>query len=151
MSEGVLVVSYGARAATMVDLFERSEHDVDLYIVDKQRNPFNVERAEGHIVDSTLSVDNIVDFADKHKENIDFGIVGPEDPIIKGVRDEVEKKTSIPMICPTAEFAIEKSKVRQRRLMEEVAPDMNPEFKVFDPEDFSSKSDVKEAVFDYLD
>lgn len=151
MSEGVLVVSYGARAATMVDLFERSEHDVELFIVDKQKNPFNVERAEEHIVDPSLSVDNIVDFAEKHKERIDFGIVGPEDPIIKGVRDQVEEKTSIPMICPTEEFAIEKSKVRQRKLMEDVAPEMNPEFKVFDPEEFSSKDEVKEAVYDYLD
>lgn len=135
----------------MVDLFERSEHDVELFIVDKQKNPFNVERAEEHIVDPSLSVDNIVDFAEKHKERIDFGIVGPEDPIIKGVRDQVEEKTSIPMICPTEEFAIEKSKVRQRKLMEDVAPEMNPEFKVFDPEEFSSKDEVKEAVYDYLD
>lgn len=151
MSEGVLVVSYGARAATMVDLFERSEHEVDLFIVDKQKNPFNVERSEEHIVDPSLSVDNIVDFADEHKEKIDFGIVGPEDPIIKGVRDDVEEKTSIPMICPTEEFAIEVSKVRQRKLMEEVTPEMNPEFKVFTPEDFSSKEEAKEAVNDYLD
>ncbi len=151
MSEGVLVVSYGARAASMVDLFERSEHDVDLFIVDKQRNPFNVERAEEHIVDPSLSVDNIVEFAEKHKDKIDFGIVGPEDPIINGVRDEVEEKTSIPIICPTAEFAIEGSKVRQRMLMDEVAPEMNPEFKVFDPDEFSSKEVVKKAVYEYLD
>ncbi len=151
MSKGVLVVSYGARAASMVDLFERSEHDVDLFIVDKQKNPFNVERAEEHMVDPSLSVDNIVKFAKEHEDRIDFGIVGPEDPIIGGVRDEVEEKTSISMICPTAEFAIEKSKVRQRKLMEEVAPEMNPEFKIFDPDEFSSKAEVKEAVYDYLD
>ncbi len=151
MSEGVLVVSYGARAAVMVDLFERSEHEVDLFIVDKQKNPFNVERAEEHIVDPSLSVDTIVEFAEKNEEKIDFGIVGPEDPIINGVRDEVEEKTSIPIICPTEDFAIEKSKVRQRELMEKVAPDMNPEFKVFDPEEFSSEEEVKEAVYDYLD
>ncbi|MEF8832745.1 MAG: phosphoribosylglycinamide synthetase C domain-containing protein [Candidatus Thermoplasmatota archaeon] len=151
MSEGVLVVSYGARAASMVDLFERSEHEVDLFIVDKQKNPFNVKRAEEHIVDPSLSVDNIVEFVEKHEDRIDFGIVGPEDPIIAGVRDEVEEKTSISMICPTADFAIEGSKVRQRRLMEDVAPEMNPKFKVFDPAEFSSKSEVKEAVYDYLD
>ncbi len=151
MSEGVLVVSYGARAATMVDLLDRSEHDVDLFIVDKQKNPFNVERAEEHIVDPTLSVDTIVEFAEENKDRIDFGIVGPEDPIINGVRDEVEERTSIPMICPTREFAIEKSKVRQRELMEDVAPEMNPEFKVFDPENYNSKEEINDAVYDYLD
>ena len=45
---GVLVVSYGSRAAAMVDAFYRSqEYDAEMYIVDKQRNPFNTKRCHG--------------------------------------------------------------------------------------------------------
>jgi hypothetical protein len=40
---GVLVVSYGAREVAMVDALNRSpNYRVELYIADKQRNPFNV-------------------------------------------------------------------------------------------------------------
>ena len=43
---GILVVSYGSRAAAMVDAFYRSEnYKVELYIADRQRNPFNIKRA----------------------------------------------------------------------------------------------------------
>jgi phosphoribosylamine-glycine ligase len=41
---GVLIVSYGARETAMVDAFARSaNHEVELYIADKQRNPFNMK------------------------------------------------------------------------------------------------------------
>ena len=104
---GVLIISYGAREAAMVDAFARSQnYDVELYIADKQRNPFNVERAAKHVVIPELNVEEICKLAEANKDKIDFGIVGPEKPIIEGVRDLVEERTGIPMICPTKEYAI---------------------------------------------
>ncbi|MEM2987979.1 MAG: hypothetical protein QXK26_02930 [Candidatus Bathyarchaeia archaeon] len=42
---GILVVSYGAREVAMVDAFLRStNYKVEVYVADKQRNPFNVRR-----------------------------------------------------------------------------------------------------------
>lgn len=149
---GVLVVSYGSRAAAMVDAFCRSErYDVDLYIFDKQRNPFNAERSVEHVVDSSLNVKKICKFAKRHEDKIDFGIVGPEKPIIRGVRDLVEKETEIPMICPTKKYAIEGSKVAQRYLFQEVTPEVNPRFKVFDPKETKSISEEKKEVYKWLD
>ncbi len=149
---GVLVVSYGSRAVSMVDAFCRSEnYKVEVFVADKQRNPFNAKRAKAHAVIPSLDVEEICSFAKKHKDEIDFGIVGPEKPIIDGVRDLVEKETGIPMICPTKEYAIEASKVAQRRLFQEVAPEVNPKFKVFDPKDYSSAAKVKRAVWEWLD
>jgi len=149
---GVLVVSYGSREAAMVDAFSRSrEYVVDLYIADRQRNPFNVKRAKEHVVIPTLSVEAIFKFAEKHKDNIDFGIVGHEKPIIEGIRDVIEGKLGIPMICPTKKYAIEGSKVAQRLLFQEVASEVNPRFKIFDPKNYSSLSDVKEDLFKWLD
>ena len=149
---GVLVVSYGSRGAAMVDAFTRSrEYNVELYVADRQKNPFNVKRAKKHVVIPKLDVKSIFKFAENHKDEIDFGIVGPEKPIIEGIRDEIEGKLKIPMICPTKKYAIEGSKVAQRLLFQEVVPEVNPRFKIFDPKDYSSLDDVKKDLFKWLD
>jgi phosphoribosylamine---glycine ligase len=149
---GVLVVSYGAREAAMVDALSRSpNYKVKLYIADKQCNPFNVEKATKHIVIPDLNTDAICKFAETNKANLDFAIVGPEKPIIEGARDQIEKRTGIPVICPKQEYAIEVSKVAQRLLFQEIAPEANPRFKVFDPKQYKSTHDAKKAVYQWLD
>jgi len=149
---GVLVVSYGARETAMVDAFARSlNHKVELYISDKQHNPFNIKKAAKHVVIPDLKVEKICKFAEANKDKIDFAIVGPEKPIIEGVRDLVEQQTAIPVICPTQECAIEASKVQQRLLFQEIAPEANPRFKIFDPKEYKGTGDVKKAVYDWLD
>lgn len=149
---GILVVSYGARAVAMVDAFKRSiNYDVEFYIADKQRNPFNVKKAVKHVVIPDLNVGEICKFAEANKDKIDFVIVGPEKPIINGVRDLIEKRTGIPVICPTKEYAIEASKVAQRRLFQEIVPEVNPRFKIFNPKDCKSQEQVKKAVYSWLD
>jgi phosphoribosylamine--glycine ligase len=147
---GVLIVSYGSRAASIADALCRSEsYEVKLYDADKQRNPFILERAADYII--SLDVNEIAKFARKHKDDIDFGIVGPEGPIIDGVRDVVEKEAGIPMICPTREYALEGSKVAQRLLLERCYPEANPRFRVFDPKDYASEEDVKKDLWPWLD
>ena len=149
---GILVVSYGSRGAAMVDAFRRSEkYDVEVYVADKQRNPFNVDKAKEHVVIPDLDEQKICRFAEKHERKIDFGIVGPEKPIINGIRDTIEQNTSIPMICPTKEYAIEGSKILQRRLFQEVAPETNPAFEVFNSKDYSNTSQVRRDVCKWLD
>jgi phosphoribosylamine---glycine ligase len=149
---GVLVVSYGAREAAMVDSLSRSpNYKVELYIADKQRNPFNVEKATKHVVIPDLNIESICRFAETNKAEIDFGIVGPEKPIIEGARDQIEKRTGIPIICPKKAYAIEESKVQQRLLFQEIAPEANPRFKVFEPKDYKNTEDAKKAVYQWLD
>ena len=133
---GVLVVSYGSREVAMVDAFARSQNYlVEIYVADKQRNPFNVKKAAKHVVIPDLNLREICKFAEVNKDKIDFGIVGPEKPIIEGIRDLVEEQTNIPIICPTKEYAIEASKVQQRLLFQEIVPEANPRFKIFNPKD----------------
>jgi phosphoribosylamine--glycine ligase len=149
---GVLVVTYGSRGVAIVDALCRSEeYKVEAYIVDRNRNPFNVARAKHHVVIPDLNVETICRFAQRYRSKIDFGIVGPEQPIINGVRDRVERETGIPMICPTKEYAIEGSKVAQRLLFQEAEPDLNPRFKVFDPKDYTSVKSVQREVWRWLD
>ena len=149
---GVLVVSYGSREAAMVDAFARSRnYKVEIYVVDKQRNPFNVKRAAKHVVIPDLNVEEICKFAEMNKHRIDFGIVGPEKPIIEGIRDLLEKRTGIPLICPTKRCALEGSKVQQRLLFKTVAPEVNPRFKIFNPREYKTLAEVKKDVYDWLD
>jgi len=148
---GILVVSYGSREAAMIDAFTRSpNYKTEIYVVDKQTNPFNVKRAKEHVVISDLNIQEITKFVKKRKGKIDFGIVGPEKPIIEGIRDLVEDETHTPIICPTKDFAIEASKVVQRQLIHGVAPEANPKFKVFNPKDYKTLASVKKDVYAWL-
>ena len=149
---GVLVVSYGARETAMVDALARSpNHKVELYIADKQRNPFNIHKAVKHVVIPDLNIEEVCKFTENNKDKIDFAIVGPEKPIIEGVRDLVERRTGIPVICPKQENAIEVSKVQQRLLFQDIAPEANPRFRIFKPRDFKRSGDVRKAVYSWLD
>jgi len=149
---GILVVSYGAREVAMVDAFNRStNYNVEVYVADKQRNPFNVKKAAKHAVIPDLNVEEICKFAEANKDKIDFGIVGPEKPVIEGVRDLVEKRTGIPVICPTKECAIEASKVQQRLLFQKIVPEANPRFKIFNSKDYKSLEEARKSVYKWLD
>jgi phosphoribosylamine--glycine ligase len=149
---GVLVVAYGARETAIIDALSRSaSYKVRMYIADKQKNPFNLQKAAEHVVIPDLNIDEIYKFTKKYKDEIDFGVVGPEKPIIDGIRDLIEKETSIPIICPTKEYAIEKSKIAQRQLFQKVAPETNPRFKVFYPQKFHTEEAVKRELFRWLD
>jgi phosphoribosylamine--glycine ligase len=148
---GALVVSYGAREVAMADALLRSKkYQVELYIADKQCNPFNAEKATKHKVIPNLDIEEICKFAEENKGKLDFVMVGSEKPIIEGLRDLIEKRTGIPVICPTKEYAIEESKVAQRVLFEEIAPEANPRFKVFHPTEYKDK-DIQKAVYRWLD
>lgn len=148
---GILIVCYGARETAMVEAFDRSsKYKVELYIADKQLNPFNLERAAKHVVIPDLDVEEICRFAEVNKDHIDFALIGPEKPIIDGLRDLLEKQTDIPAICPKKEYAIEASKVQQRLLFQEIVPEANPRFKVFSPTDYQSIDDVKEDLYAWL-
>ena len=149
---GILVVSYGSREAAMIDALCRSRnYKVQIYVADKQHNPFNMEKSTKHVVIPDLNVKGICDFAIANKEKIDFGIVGPEKPIIEGIRDVIEEQTKIPMICPTKDYAIEESKIQQRLLFEKIAPEVNPRFKIFTPKDHKNLGKVKREVYKWLD
>ncbi|MHC1610656.1 MAG: hypothetical protein ACXQTW_03490 [Candidatus Methanospirareceae archaeon] len=154
MSEkvGVAVISYGSRAAAVIDALCRSEdYNVRLYVADKQRNPFNVEHAEKHVVIPDLDVGKICDFVEANKNAIDFGICCPEKPIIEGVRDLIERRTGVPMICPTKQYAIEGSKVAQRYLIDKCCPEANPRYKVFHCRDYKRVTEAKDDLWRFLD
>jgi len=140
----ILNVCYGAReSAINYMLASSTEYEVKLYLVDKQLNPLNLRLAkEGggvHVVDPSLSIEGIVRFAKKYKTKIDFAICPNEEPIIKGIRNKLYWELGIPTLCPIMEFALEGSKIKQRQLLDEIATETNPKFKIFDPAYYESK------------
>jgi phosphoribosylamine-glycine ligase len=81
---GVLLVSYGAREVAMADTLLRSKnHNVQLYIADKQCNPYNAKHAAKHAVIPSLDVNEICRFAEANKASLDFVLVGSENPSSK--------------------------------------------------------------------
>jgi len=155
MGVGVLVISYGSRCACIAEALAKSDTKVRLFIVDKQRNPFNLKLCQltggEHVVIPGLKVPEIVEFAKKHENEIYFGILGPEGPGIEGVRDAIEHQTRIKMICPTQKYFIERSKVEQRELIQRAFPQANPKFKVFDSSLLYSEREAKEEFYRWLD
>jgi len=149
---GILVVSYGARAAAIIDTFQHSlQYNTELYVADKQRNPFNLRQAKEHVVIPDLDVNAIVKWTKKRKNKINFAIIGPENPIITGIRDILEKEAGIAVISPTKRKAIEGSKVIQRHLFEKACPEANPRYRIFDPEEYRTVAMARKAVFSWLE
>ncbi len=148
---GILLVSYGSREAAMVDAFINStQYDVELFIVDRQNNPFNNQVAKEYAIVQDLNVEKIYNFAKKFEDRISFGIVGSEKPIIDGIRDLIERETKIRMICPTKECAIEGSKVAQRLLFQRIMPKINPKFKIFSPSSCPNSNELMNDVKNWV-
>lgn len=149
---GVALVSYGSREVAIADaLLHSKKYKVELYIADRLRNLYNAKNAKEHAIIPNLTNKEILSFLKKHKSAINFGIIGPEDPIIHGIRNDIETETGIPIICPTKEYALEGSKVAQRNLLNNILPEVNPRFRVFDPKDYHNQDEVRLAVWKWLD
>ena len=144
---GVLVVSKCLSAAAIVDAISRSEkYRPEFFVVEKQRNPFNVQRAKVHIVVPGLAVTDVVRAAGKFRDRVAFGLTDTEDFVVAGGRDALEHETGIPMICVSREYALEGSKAAQRRLFDRIFRDANPRYRIFDQKDYSG---TQAAVTDF--
>lgn len=146
------VVSYGSRGAAIADALARSEYEPNVYIASKQPNPMNIETARRtngkHIVVPDLSdIKTLSDFFSE--SDVDFVVPGPEVSIIGGLNNRLGEY-GIAALCPASEYALEGSKVRQREILQEVAPGANPRFRVFEVGECSAsgvKSWLKELSY----
>lgn len=151
---GILIISKSLGSSAMIDTFMRSdEYDPEFYVAESQTNPFNLDRAKVHRVIPDLNIDEIVRFAGRYKKRIAFGLSDNENFVTEGGRDRVERGTGIQMVCVTRKYAIERSKADQRLLFDEIIPDANPRYKVFDPrvyrDESSAVEDLKETAADF--
>jgi len=145
---GILVVSKCLSAAAIVDALARSEsYAPEFYIIEKQLNPFNAQRARVHHVVAELGLKEIVKFASRYRGRISFALTDTEDFITAGGRDVLEEETGIPAVCVSRKYAMESSKADQRLLFDRLFDDANPRFRVFDATNYLL--DEAAAVFDF--
>jgi phosphoribosylamine---glycine ligase len=145
---GILVVSKCLSAAAIIDALSGSpNYAPEFFVVEKQLNPFNFQRAKVHSVVPDLDLKKIVKFAARYKDRISFALTDTEDFITAGGRDLLEKETGIPAVCVSRKYATEASKADQRLLFGRLFDDANPRFKVFDKKDY--RSDEAAAVSDF--
>ncbi|MHA1407881.1 MAG: phosphoribosylamine--glycine ligase [Candidatus Heimdallarchaeaceae archaeon] len=112
MSYKVLLVGNGAREHALAKKIV--ENDGKLYSYMSTKNP--------GIADLSKKV-VLGDLTDFHKldkfHNIDYAIIGPENPIAAGMSNYLEERVKIPTCCPKQELArIESSKIFARCLLD---------------------------------
>ncbi len=123
----VLLIGSGGREHAIAYALKKNEN-VKLYAAMFNKNPGIKKLSEKFIVEKDLN--KIVEFAKKN--NVDFVIVGPEDPLVHGVANMLEKH-NIPCVGPKKEVAIiEGEKIFARRLMKKYNIPGLVEFKEFD-------------------
>ncbi len=140
---GILVVSKCLSAAAIIDTFMRSQKfHPEFYVIEKQLNPFNLERSKVHRVVPDLNLDEVTRIARRFRERVSFGLTDTEDFVTAGGRDFVEEETGIQMLCVTKRYAVERSKAEQRLLFDRVFPGANPRYRIFDPKKHRNSSEA---------
>lgn len=139
----VLLIGNGAREHAMAEAIARSRYQPRLYAFMKSNNPgiagLCAETESGSYADLETICTKARAWA------IDFAVVGPEDPLDKGVVDALEK-VGIPAVGPTKSLArLETSKSFTRNLVAQYGIPGNPRFQNF------TTGDGIEAFLDTLD
>jgi len=125
----VLLIGNGAREHALAEAIVRSRYQPRLYAFMKSNNPGIAGLCTETELGSYVDLETIC--AKARIWGIDFAIIGPEDPLDKGVVDAL-KKTGIPAVGPTQSLArLETSKSFTRNLVAKYAIPGNPRFQNF--------------------
>ncbi|MFP3951927.1 MAG: hypothetical protein ACLFVP_07320 [Candidatus Bathyarchaeia archaeon] len=134
-------------------MFSSDEYDTSFYVVSKQNNPMIkriTDLSGGEMrVDPGLGVDTHLDLLERHLDDIDLTICPHEKTIMAGLRDHiVDEGLEVPMTFPTSTFALERSKILQRKLF---PAEYNPRWRAFQPSRYSVRTDLIEDVKVWVD
>ncbi len=133
MKRKVLLVGSGAREQAIAEALVRSRGGVELFVVGKSRNPGILPLATEYVVGDIGDLAFVRDFA--LKCGVDFGIIGPEDPIARGVVDGLWE-AGVKCCSPLRELGkLEWSKGFTRDLLTKHGIFGNPKYKVFRSEE----------------
>jgi len=125
----ILIVGHGAREHAIAEALARSPRGGTIYALMKSNNPGIAAVAQGTRIASYNDVPTLLAFA--RSCNIDWAIIGPEDPLALGVVDAL-RQGDIPAVGPTQRLAqLETSKSFTRQLLAKYGIVGNPRFRVF--------------------
>ena len=145
---------YGSRGVSELwKMYSSDNYSPVFYVVAKQNNPMVrrlVELSEGVLrVDRSLSLATHLDLLEDHRDEIDLAVCPHEKPVMAGLRDEMEERgMGIPTTFPTGTFALERSKILQRKLFPE---DFNPRWRAFNPSEYESRLDLESDVKEWVE
>ncbi|MBN2437406.1 MAG: phosphoribosylamine--glycine ligase [Deltaproteobacteria bacterium] len=139
----VLLIGNGAREHAIAETIRRSQREPRLYSFMKTNNPGIASLSEEVCLGRYDDPDAVVAFA--RESDVAFAVIGPEDPLSRGVVDALEA-AGIPAVGPTRSLArLETSKSFTRNLLEKYGIPGNPLFRNF------RSADGIEAFLDELD
>jgi len=125
----ILLVGNGAREHAIFKALKRSEHDPEIVVFAKAKNPGILPHANAYEVGDIENMSELEKIAEKHKP--DFAVVGPDNPIGRGAADTL-LSLGIKSVAPLEVVAqLEGSKSFTRNLLNKYDIPGNPKFKVF--------------------
>ena len=126
----VLLIGNGAREHAIAEAIVNSPKKPKLFAYMKSKNPGIAKLAEDIQMGSYDNLDEIKNFTQSN--NINFAIIGPEDPLNNGVVDALAS-VNIKSVGPVKELAkLETSKSFTRLLMKKYNIEGCPKFQVFE-------------------
>jgi len=135
----IMILGSGAREHAIAKTLSQSSYDKQIFCIGSGHNPGIVKLCEKFTVGNFNDANLVVDYAIKHE--IQFVIIGPENPLEAGITDAL-LKSNIDVVGPRKELAmIESSKAFARDLQKEFNIPGGPKYR-----SFSSMEGVK----DYL-
>jgi len=127
--KNVLVVGSGAREVAIARCISQSSIKNSLFCVSKDINPQIFDLCKDYFVTDLSNISDIVSYSKKNE--VDFAIIGPENPLANGIVNELEN-AGVGCVGPKKEVAlIETSKTFARKIIDLCCPEKNPQRKEF--------------------
>jgi len=125
----ILLIGNGAREHAIAEAIKRSKHSIKLFAYMKSKNPGIVKLADGYVLGKYDDFDEIKSYCTL--TNINFAVIGPENPLELGIVDALEE-IGVKSVGPKKVLAqLETSKSFTRNLLTKYKIPGNPLFKVF--------------------
>ena len=129
MIEKILVLGSGAREHSIIKAIERSSRPNEVFCVASNMNPGIASQCSDFIIDDFNNAEIVTKYAIQN--DISLAIVGPENPLQKGVADALWN-AKIKVVGPKKEPAqIETSKAFTRNLLKKYKIPGGPKYKIF--------------------
>jgi phosphoribosylamine--glycine ligase len=126
----ILLIGNGAREHAIAEALKRSSKNPEIITFAKAKNPGIFGLSSKYEIGDLMDFEHLKNFV--KDKNIDFAIVGPDDPIGAGAVDALEE-VGIKSMAPRESLArLESSKSFTRDLLAKYGIDGNPKFKVFE-------------------
>ena len=120
MTKKILVLGSGAREHSIIKTINRSSKPNEIFCIASNMNPGIANLCKEFIIDDFNSPEIVTKYATK--KNISLTIIGPENPLQKGVADAIWN-AKIKVVGPKKELAqIETSKAFTRNLLKKHRP-----------------------------